>query len=147
MPNIASVLKSEISRVARKEVRGEVQSLRKSVNAYRSEIAALKRRTQALEQEIRRLSKTKTRVAPVAADEASPQALRFSAKGLASKRQQLALSAHDCGLLVGASGQTIYNWESGKARPLARHLPAIAALRNMGKRKAARRLATLKDAS
>ena len=145
MPNIASILKSEISRVARKEVRGEVQGLRKTVNAYRSEIAALKRRTQALEQEIRRLSKTKAKVAPVVANESSPQALRFSAKGLASKRQQLALSAHDCGLLVGASGQTIYNWESGKARPLARHLPAIAALRSLGKREAARRLASLQE--
>jgi DNA-binding transcriptional regulator YiaG len=146
MPNIASVLKAEVSRVARKEVRGEVQDLRKTVNSYRSEIAALKRRTHTLEQEVRRLSKAKARAAPIEAREASAQTLRFSAKGLASKRQQLALSAHDCGLLVGASGQTIYNWESGKARPLARHLPAIAALRSLGKREAARRLASLQEA-
>jgi hypothetical protein len=49
MPNIASVLKSEIARVARKEVRGEIQSLKKAVGTYRSEIADLKRRTKALE--------------------------------------------------------------------------------------------------
>ena len=39
MANIASLLKSEISRVARKEVRGEIAGLKKAVSSYRSEIA------------------------------------------------------------------------------------------------------------
>jgi DNA-binding transcriptional regulator YiaG len=146
MPNIVSILKSEIARVARKEVRGETLGLKKAVGAYRAEIAALKRRTQALEQELRRLSKARARVEPAAANEPSSRALRFSAKGLASQRQRLALSAHDCGLLVGASGQSIYNWEAGKARPRAAHLPAIATLRTMGKREAAARLASVREA-
>lgn len=145
MPNIASLFKSEIARVARKEVRGETEALRKAVTAYRSEIAALKRRTQALEQALRRLSKAQAKAAPEAgdADDVGPK-LRFSAKGLASHREKLGLSAHDCGLLLGATGQSVYKWESGKARPRARHLPAIAALRTMGKREAAARLAELK---
>lgn len=146
MPNIASVLKSEISRVARKEVRGEVLGLKKAVGAHRAEIAALKRRTQALEQELRRLSKSRAKAVPVAANEVPSQSLRFSAKGLASQRQRLALSAHDCGLLVGASGQSIYKWEDGRARPRAKHLPAIAALRTLGKKEAAARLASLRGA-
>ena len=145
MTNIASILKSEISRVARKEVRSEILGLKKAVGAYRAEIAALKRRAQALEQELRRLSKASARVAPVAADEGSLQAQRFSAKGLASQRRRLGLSADDCGLLVGASGQSIHNWEAGKARPRAKHLPAIAALRHLGKKDAAARLVSLRE--
>jgi hypothetical protein len=43
---MASLLKSEISRVARKQVRAETASLKKSVGVYRAEIAALKRRAQ-----------------------------------------------------------------------------------------------------
>ena len=43
MPNIAALLKSEITRVARKEIRAEIESLRKAVSAQRSAIAALKR--------------------------------------------------------------------------------------------------------
>jgi DNA-binding transcriptional regulator YiaG len=144
MPNLASTLKSEIARVARKEVRGETLGLKKAVSAYRAEIAALKRRAQALEQELRRLSKASAKAAPVAADEAPSQTLRFSAKGLASQRQRLGLSAEDCGLLLGASGQSIYNWEQGRARPRAEFLPAIAALRTMGKREASARLASLR---
>jgi len=146
MPNIASILKSEIGRVARKEVRGETLGLKKAVSAYRVEIAALKRRTQALEQELRRLGKATAKVVPVVAKEVSPQKLRFSAKGLASQRKRLALSAEDCGLLAGASGQSIYNWEQGKARPQAKHVRAIASLRTMSKREAAARLVSLRAA-
>ena len=61
---------------------------------------------------------------------------RFSAKSLASQRRRLGLSAHDCGLLLGTSGQAVYNWEAGKARPRAKHMPAIAALRTLGKKDA-----------
>lgn len=136
MPNIASVLKTEIERISRKEIRKEVESLKKAVSAQRSAIAALKRQMQKMEQEIRRvgkgLHKPVAAPAPLAADQ-STESLRFSAKGLAVHRQRLGLSADDCGLLLGASGQSIYNWEAGKAKPRASFLPAIAALRALGK--------------
>jgi DNA-binding transcriptional regulator YiaG len=144
MANIASLLKSEISRVARKEVRGEVAGLKKAVSSYRSEIAALKRRAATVESELRRLGKTTARALPAAAEEPAARAQRFSPKGLASQRKRLGLSALECGLLVGASGQSIYNWEDGKARPRAKHLQALAALRGMGKKDAAARLAELR---
>jgi DNA-binding XRE family transcriptional regulator len=147
MPNIQSLLKSEIARVARKEIRGETAHLKKAVSGYRSEIAALKRRAQALEQQLRRIGKRGGRAAaPVAeaAEDESGQPFRFSAKGLASHRKRLGLSAHDCGLLVGASGQSIYKWEDGKARPRAKNMPAIAALRLMGKKEANARLDALR---
>lgn len=149
MPNIASLLKSEISRVARKELRAELGALKKASSAYRSEIAALKRRAQALEQELRRLARTNGRAPAAAAPDADGGAgkARFSAKGLASQRKRLGLSAADCGRLVGASGQSVYKWEDGKAKPRAKHLPALVALRTMGKKEAARRLAALDEAA
>jgi DNA-binding transcriptional regulator YiaG len=147
MANIASLLKSEISRVARKEVRGEVASLKKAVGGYRSEIAALKRRAATLESDLRRLGKATAKALPAAAAEPATRAQRFSPKGLASQRKRLGLSALECGLLVGASGQSIYNWEDGKARPRAKHLQALAALRGMGKKDAAARLAELRAGS
>ena len=146
MPNIASVLKEEIARVARRELRSESAALKKSATTHRAEIAALKRRMQALEQQVRRLAKASTSAAAPARDEDSTRTLRFRAQGLASQRQRLGLSAGDCGLLVGASGQSIYNWESGKARPQAKHLVALATLRTMGKKEAAARLAALRQA-
>ena len=45
--------------------------------------------------------------------------------------------------LLGSSQLSVYKWESGKIRPRAKHLQAIAALRTMGKREANARLETL----
>ena len=143
MPNVASALKSEIARVARKEVRGETVPLKKAVSAYRSEIAALKRRAQTLEQALKRLSKVHMPAPESDSGAEDPSKIRFSAKSLSSQRRRLGLSAAQCGLLVGASDQSVHNWGHGKTRPLARHLPAIAALRGMSKKDAAARLETL----
>jgi DNA-binding transcriptional regulator YiaG len=85
-------------------------------------------------------------VTPIVTASQPSTALRFSAKGLASQRQRLGLSAEDIGLLVVASGQSIYNWEAAKARPRAGHLPALAALRTLGKKQAAAVLATRREA-
>jgi len=140
MPNIASLLKQEISRVARKEVRGETQALKKSSTQYRSDIAALKRRIATLEGLVKRLSKTSARTA-LPSTKAEPEGtLRFSAKGFAAQRARLGLSAAEAGLLLGVSSQSVYHWEAGKSRPRASQLPAIAGLRKLGKREAAKRL-------
>ena len=137
MANVASVLKEEMARVARKEVRRETAVLKRASATYRSEIAALKRRALEMERELRRLSKAGAPKAAVTADDSpTSQGSRFSAKSMASQRRRLGLSASECGLLVGASAQSIYNWEEGKARPRAQHLPAIYALRNLGRREA-----------
>jgi hypothetical protein len=61
----------------------------------------------------------------------------------ACRRKRLGLSAAECGLLLGASAQSIYNWEEGKVR-LHAHLPAIFALRNLGRRRANEILETRK---
>jgi len=147
MPNIASLLKSEITRVARKELRAEVAGMKKALAASRSEIAALKRRAADLEKQLRALARASKKAAPSAAADVPPKATRFSAKGLAAQRKRLGLSANDCGRLLGASGQSVYNWEEGKAYPRAKHLAAIAALRALGKREVTARLAALADGS
>jgi len=45
---------------------------------------------------------------------------------------------------VGATGQSIYAWEAGKAKPRPQALASIAALRGIGKREVEARLETLK---
>jgi len=142
--NIAVALKGEIVRLARKELRNEMQHLKKAAASFRSEIAALKRRTQELEKELRRFGKMSTsKKERASAPDTEESKIRFSAKGLAAQRKRLGLSAHEIGLLVGASGQSIYNWESGHIRPRRSQLPSIAALRQLGKKEAAARLEAL----
>ena len=137
MSNIASALKEEVSRIARKEIRRETLSLKKSSTTHRADIAALKRRLHELERQLRRVGGAAESSGPAAANEDSvAPGSRFSARSMASQRRRLGLSAAECGLLVGASAQSIYNWEEGKARPRAQHLPAIFALRKLGRRQA-----------
>jgi DNA-binding transcriptional regulator YiaG len=142
MPNFAAVLKEEIARIARKEARAEAAAPKKASTLHRSEIAALKRRIQALEKALRKLQPSSRRAA-AAAEAAGERNLRFSGKGLAAQRKRLGISANDCGKLLGVSGQSVYLWESGRARPSPKSLQGIAALRQLGRRAVAERLAAL----
>ena len=134
MANIASVFKEEITRLARKELRSETESLKKASALYRSEIAALKRRTLSLEQQLARLEKSasKNTVAQVNPEETTKA--RFTAKGFKTLRQRLGLTAEAIGTLLGVSAQTIYNWEAGNTSPREQQMVRIVMLRGMGKR-------------
>ncbi|MDI1239024.1 MAG: helix-turn-helix transcriptional regulator [Polaromonas sp.] len=138
MPNIASVLKAEISRVARKDARAETQPLKKASSQHRSDIAALKRRVLALEKQLSRVLRSGRKAAPEEAKEGAGSGLRFSAKGLAAQRRRLGLTAAATARLLNVSVQSVYKWEDGKTRPRASQLPAIAKLRKMGKLEAAK---------
>ncbi|MEJ1130185.1 helix-turn-helix transcriptional regulator [Variovorax sp. CCNWLW225] len=146
MPNIASILKAEISRVARKEVRVEIETLKKASATHRASIAELRRQVNALEKELHRVANGAARSS--AASESDAEAAgtkrRFSATRLAAHRAKLGLSAAIYGRLVGVSGQTIYHWEQGKARPRAAQLESLAAARDLGAREVVERLTTLK---
>ena len=151
MTNLAAALKTEIARLARKQSRAEVESLKKAVSTQRADIAALKRRVQELDKAFKALAKLQTdggksqaRGRAQASPEAAETKRRFSAKGLASNRQRLGCSAAEFALLIGTTEQSIYAWESGKAQPRAKFLGAIASLRGLGKRAVADRLAQLK---
>ncbi len=101
MANLATVLKEEIIRLARKEIRSEVAGLRKASAQYRSEIAALKRRVVTLEQQLSRLGKAATQSAEVKAEPDTETKVRFVAKGFKSLRQRLGLTAEVIGDLLG----------------------------------------------
>jgi DNA-binding transcriptional regulator YiaG len=145
MPNIAVVLKEEIARLARKEMRAQTQELKKASAQYRTHIASLRKRVETLERQLKRATRSAGRAnaAPEPSDEESTSR-RFSPTRLAAQRQKLGLSAADFATLLGVSGQSVYKWEHGESRPRARQLEAIAALRGVGKREAAMRLEQLR---
>lgn len=142
MPDIASVLKVEIARIARKEMKGEIEALKKATAQQRSAIASLKRMAEQLERLVRRASKGLGHAAFAGEmpDVGESTQLRFSAKGFASLRARLGISAAAMGQLLGVSPLSIYKWESGKTRPRATQLPKIAQVRGLGKREVMARL-------
>lgn len=138
MANIGALLKSEITRLARKEVKAQTDALRKSAVASRRDIAALKRQAADLQRQLASVTKVSDRTKSTEVTE--PTKARFSAKGLKSHRAKLGLSAGDYGRLAGVSGQSVYNWEAGKAVPRQSQVVALLALRGLGKREAIARL-------
>lgn len=138
MANIGTLLKSEITRLARKEVKAQTDALRKSGASYRRDIAALKRQVMDLQRQLAAVAKTNKRTQ--SPESAETTKVRFSAKGLKSHRAKLGLSANDYGRLAGVSGQSVYGWETGKTVPRQSQVAALAALRGLGKREAIARL-------
>lgn len=151
MPNIATLLKAEISRVARKELRPVVDAFKKTAVAQRTEIADLRKRVHELERQLKAQARESRRQnAPTleAAEGVSDASgLRFRAAGMARNRERLGLSARDFGLLIGATAQAVNAFESGKSKPVGRQLAAIAALRGAGKGDVETRLAALKQSA
>lgn len=143
--SLMGAIKSEITRLARKVVKTQITSLQSSSASHRKQIAAMKRQLAGLEKEVRQLRKGSGRAAAVP-DSASADGesnARFQARGLKTLRARLALSAEEFGRLAGVSGQSVYNWEAGKAKPRAAQIAVIAHLRGIGKKEAAARLETL----
>lgn len=162
MANLASALKEEISRLARKEVRQQTAGTAKTAAQCERDIAALKRQIDELQRKLSSLraqdapgpavskkatskkAATKKQAAKTASSSGTQSSRsRFSAKGLKANRVRLGLSADNYGKLVGVSGLSIYNWEQGKARPRESSIAALMAIRGIGKREAAKRLEAL----
>jgi DNA-binding transcriptional regulator YiaG len=148
MANLAAALKSEVGRLARKEVRAETEALKKAVAAQRADLAGLRRKLAEFERTLKALTRAASAAKPPQEPGASAEGggqFRFRAAGMAANRKRLGLSAADFGLLVGATGQSVYAWEAGKSKPSGKNLAAIAALRGVGKREVAKKLAELKQ--
>jgi DNA-binding transcriptional regulator YiaG len=145
MPNIAAILKQEISRLARREVKAQVVKTQKAAVQYRRDIAKLKQQLDQQEKTLRLLRREVEQQRgsePIDAEE-SFEGIRFSARSVKAQRQRIGFSAADYGRLVGVSGLTIYNWEHGKSRPRKAQMAALVAVRGIGKREALKKLAGL----
>ena len=143
MPDIAAIIKGEITRLARKEVKQQVAPLKKTITEQRRTIAELKRQTAVLARNQALLQQQEKRRLGEAPKASAAEGVRFSPRQLKAHRKRLGLSATNYGLLVGVSGQTIYNWESGKSKPGATALAGWATVRGIGQREASRRLESL----
>ena len=143
MTNFTALLKTEIARLARKEARAEIEPLKKIISQQKSELSDLKRRLADLEKGMKKLTTSAVNSPQVGLRSAEPEktpGLRFRTDGFASLRKKLELSGADMAKLLGVSIQSVYHWESGKTKPRAAQLAAIAAIRKLGKKEITLRL-------
>jgi len=140
MPNIGNLLREEISRLALRTSRGQINPTRKTTAQHRRDIALLKRQVAKLEREVALLTRKVLGAPPALPSDARSKRVRFVAKGLRAQRKRLGLSAADFGKLVGVSPQSIYNWEQEASRPREEQIAKLVALRSIGKREARERV-------
>jgi DNA-binding XRE family transcriptional regulator len=120
---LADQLKTEIARIAKKEVRAETRQLKKVSAQY-----TVKKMGKVVPKPMLKIQ------------EAPATGLRFRAGGFASLRKKFGMSAEQMGKLIGVSAQSVYHWEAGKSRPRASQLSAIAAARKLTKSEALTKL-------
>ena len=144
MPDQATLLRDEIRRLARKEIKAQISALKNSVSQQRREIATLKRLLEEQESKVAFLeAQERKRIAQPVVSEETVETARFSPRSVRAQRQRLKLSAEEYAKLVGVSPQTIYLWERGKSRPRKAQLAALVSVRSFGRREALERLKVL----
>ena len=145
MSTLMAVMKDEIRRIARKEIRAATAGLKKDQTTFRKAVAGLRRQTKEHRSTIRQLLQVATKQAKMAAmapEAAEGNKFRVTAKGVRAMRKKLKLSQAQFGKLVGVSGNTVLKWEHGsgplKFRSQTRR--ALRAIRGLGIREARLRL-------
>lgn len=145
MPDVAAVLKEEIRRLARKEVKQLVSSLEKDNRLLKKTVSAQRKRLDRIEKQVR--NRQAAAVADSAETDAADDAAegsraRISAKAIRELRQKFGMSREAFGKLLGVSSQSIYQWErqEGRLNLRSRTKAAVVDVRKMGKREANRML-------
>ncbi len=139
--SIATLMREEIRRLARREVKAQTSDAQKAVAQQRHEIVQLRRLVQSHAKRLDGLADhTTASVTPVTRAAKVPEGFRYSARSVRAQRKRLKLSAQEFAKLIGVSMQTIYSWEQSRARPRRSQITALVAARAVGRREAHRRL-------
>ena len=134
MGKLESTIKSEIERLAKREIhkvsvplKRDVRSLKITVSQLRKAVLPLQRFAADQQKE---LAKREIRL------EVSPEELkksRFSPRLIKTLRKKLGITQKELAILVGVSLGAVHFWEIGKFTPKAEKKAALAALRKLGR--------------
>ncbi|EMR0646398.1 MULTISPECIES: helix-turn-helix domain-containing protein [Pseudomonadota] len=158
MTAFSESFRSEVARIARKENKGEMSSLRKTATNQRAEIATLKRDLKDLAGQVRSLAKALQK-SLTAAERQQPRrqspdssagtpaaanrrgrAFVFSHEALVAKRQAFHMTQKEMAQLLGVSSLSVYKWETGRVTPREAQLVRVREVLQMGVREARRQI-------
>ena len=135
MSKMESIIKSEIIRLAKREMRKISVPLGKDVRLLKRTVPYLQKSVLSLERFAAHLQKelTKRRIR----FEVSPDELkvsRFSPRLVRSLRKRLGITQKELSILCGVTLGAVQSWESGKFRPKDEKRKAIVGLRKLRRR-------------
>ena len=133
MGKLESTIKSEIQRLAKREIRSTFIPLRREVRTMRLKLSGLSKGVTSLN----RLTKEQMQNLPKKGLEATPEevkASRLTPDRIRGLRKKLGISMRELGVLTGSSVGAILSWEKGKFKPRGEKKAALVALRKLRKR-------------
>ncbi len=140
MGKIDSSFRSEITRLAKREVRSSFLPLKREVRRMSTMLSGLSKGIVSWNRLAKdlRLEEAKPKL------EATPEevkASRISAERIRSLRRKLGISQRELGILTGTSLGAVLSWEKGKFKPRADKKAALVAIRKLKKREVKKLLA------
>jgi len=135
MGKVEGIIKSEIVRLAKREIRkisvplgGDVWSLKSAISQLRKAVLMLQRITASQQKELEK------RKVPLEATTEEIKVSRFSPRLIRSLRGHLGITQRELATLTGVTVGAAHHWESGKFKPNMKKKAVIVALRKLGRR-------------
>jgi DNA-binding transcriptional regulator YiaG len=137
MGKVEAIIKSEIIRLAKRELRKISVPLGRDVRFLKGNVSQIGKAVLVLQrfaaQQEKELGREKARL------QATPEEVgksRFSPRLVKSLRKQLGITQKELGMLAGVTVGAVQKWESGRFRPKDEKRRMIVALRKLGRREA-----------
>jgi DNA-binding transcriptional regulator YiaG len=135
MGKIEGIIKSEIMRLAKREIRKitvplgrDVWSLKSAVSQLRKAVLTLQRITTSQQKELEERKK------PLEASPEEVKVSRFSPSLIRSLRKHLGITQKELAILTGVTVGAAHLWESGQFKPSMKKKAVMVALRKLGRR-------------
>jgi DNA-binding transcriptional regulator YiaG len=135
MSKLDTIIKSEIVRLAKREVRKisvplgrDVRSLKSTASRLRKAVLALQRMTASQQKELEK------RKMPLEASPEEVNVSRFSPRLIRSLRRHLGITQKELSVLTGVTVGAVHQWESGQFKPSMKKKAAMVGLRKLGRR-------------
>jgi DNA-binding transcriptional regulator YiaG len=135
MGNLGVTIRSEIVRLAKRELRKTLLPLGRDVRLLKSAVSQLRKTVLALERfAAQQQNELKKRKIPLEATAEEVKKSRFSPALIRSLRKNLGISQKELAILAGVTVGAAHLWEIGKFRPKDEKKAVMVALRKLGRR-------------
>jgi DNA-binding transcriptional regulator YiaG len=134
MAKIEPVLKSEIQRLAKREIRSTFLPLRREVRAMRLKLSGLSKNFSVLDRFTKeQVKQVEKKGVKLEASLEEVKASRLSPDRIRSLRKKLGVSQRKFAILIGVSNNAVFLWERGKSKPGGEKKAALVALGKLRK--------------
>jgi DNA-binding transcriptional regulator YiaG len=135
MGKLGVTIKSEIVRLAKREMRKTSVPLRRNLRLLKKTVSQIRRAVLALERSTAYQQKElKKRKIPLGATPEEVKKSRFSPRLVQSLRKKLGISQKELAILAGVTVGAAHLWEKGKFKPKDEKKAVMVGLRKLGRR-------------